>query len=76
MAGHRLKTCGHRFHLFLGLVLLQFHAELVFGVKGLGFFMVWTPTMVDLAIVVDDFLGSLLDPVKLLFFFLKDFLQL
>ena len=38
--------------------------------------MVWTPTMVDLAIVVDDFLGSLLDPVKLLFFFLKDFLEL
>jgi hypothetical protein len=83
LVGHRLKTCGRRFHLSLGFFLLQFHAELVFGIKGLGFFMVWTPTVVDLAIVVDDFLGSLLDPVKLLFFpvkllffLLKDFLEL
>ena len=38
--------------------------------------MVWTPTVIDLAIVVDDFLGSLLDPMKLLLFLLKDFLEL
>ena len=71
-----LKTCGYRFHLFLGLFLFQLHAELMFQIKGLGFFMVRTPAVIDLAVVVDDLLGSLLDPVKFLFFLLKDFFEL
>ena len=48
----------------------------MFLFKGLGFFMIGTFSLIDFTIVIDVFLGLLMNPINLLFLLGDDFIML
>ena len=63
LAGHDLQTRGLGFQFPAHVLFFKFYAELVILFKGFRFFMVGTHALIDFAVVIDDLLGPLLNPV-------------
>jgi hypothetical protein len=63
-ACHHFQRDG-LFFQFLSLVFtFKFYTQLMIPIKGFGFFVVRARALVDFAVVLDDLLSSLLDPVS------------
>jgi hypothetical protein len=66
---HHFERGGLGFQFPACVFIFELYTQLMIPIKGFGFFMVWARALVDFAVVLDDLLSSLLNPVQLFLLF-------